>query len=545
MMNQTIYDRWLTLDSDTTAELASIQDKTEIDDRFYKELEFGTGGLRGLMGAGINRINRYTIKKTTAGLADYLLSKQNQTTPSVVIAYDTRNHSSIFSQTAASVFSKKGIKVYLFKDPTPTPILSFAVRYLNATAGVVITASHNPKEYNGYKVYNEHGVQLVPAETDEVSACINKVEMDDIFSNDNSESTGTDKLWEDIEESVVEAFLEKVAEQSLHKNGNLSIVYTPLHGTGYYPIKKALNQFHLSIVQSQATFDGNFPTVKSPNPEESSALKLAIEQAKTENADLVIGTDPDCDRIGVAVRHGKDYQLLSGNQIGALLVEFILTHKQISHKSTLVKTIVTNELGATIAKKKGVQIVETLTGFKYIGEQMVKFEESDDREFLIGYEESFGFLVGTHARDKDAVVSALLISEMAAHYKKFNRTIVDQLNTLYEIHGYYLDALDSYKLQGKDGAALIQEMMFKARKSGKQLLPSIVKVLDYNEGIDDLPRADVLKVFLDCGSWIAIRPSGTEPKIKLYYSIRETNQDSANQKLAYIQSELKAKLGLL
>lgn len=536
---RTKYQNWLKFDKETNAELLSITDEKEIEDRFSLELTFGTGGLRGIMGAGTNRINSYTIKKATYGVANYL-NREHQEEIHVAIAYDSRHHSQKFAQDATSVLCACGIETYLFESPMPTPVLSFAVRHLKCDLGIVITASHNPSEYNGYKVYDRHGCQLVPIDADEVIHFIHRVKgYLDIPSMaiDQAKKTG---LLHYMGKDVLDAFLEAVRLQSMHSNYcDLKVVYTPLHGTGNIPVCEILGKFHLSVVASQKLPDGDFPTVVSPNPEDKAALQLALQQAKLEAADLVLGTDPDCDRVGVGVRHNQEYILLTGNQIGALLIYFILQTRPLTSKSTIVKTIVTNDLGADIAKKHGLRVVNTLTGFKYIGDQITRFESSEDHDFLVGYEESYGFLIGTHARDKDAVVASLVLCEMAAFYKKQNKTLIDILEDIYDEYGYYLDQLDSYTFTGMIGVAKIHGMMEQLRLAGTSLMPDINKVLDYSLGIDGLPRENVLKYYFQDGSWMAVRPSGTEPKIKIYYSIKDIDKDHAKHKLACIKETIK------
>lgn len=537
------YQQWLDFDEETRKELLEITDEKEIEDRFYKDLAFGTGGLRGLMGAGPNRINSYTVRKVTYGLSQYI--RENfQNSPSVVIAYDTRNGSKEFANDAASVFCASGIKVFLFEEVAPTPMLSFAVRHLNASAGIVITASHNPKEYNGYKVYNQYGGQLVPNEANEVIKCINEVNGFDSISTSDLETAEKNGQLKLVGSELLEAFLLEASKQSIHKNeeNNLKVVYTPLHGAGNIPVRKILKDFNLSVVQEQELPDGNFSTVHSPNPEERDALTIAIQQAKVENADIVIGTDPDCDRIGVAIKHNGSYELLSGNQIGALLVDFVLKNRETNTKSTLIKTIVTNDLGADIALKHGLNVLNTLTGFKYIGDKITEFEHTGEQEFVIGYEESYGYLVGTHARDKDAVVAALLICEMANAYKNKGFTLLDQLEEIYNEYGFYLDALDSFTLKGIEGSKKIKQLMIDIKTLEEGFIPDTSVFLDYNKGIDDLPKEDVLKFILNDGSWIAIRPSGTEPKIKVYYSIKAEDKNNAQYKLTSIKKIIEAKI---
>lgn len=528
------YNLWLTFDENTKNELLSVNDEKEIEDRFYKDLAFGTGGLRGIMGAGSNRMNKYTVGKATFGLANYLKSK-NDGEIKVALAYDSRNNSAFFAKTAAGIFASCGFKVYLYETLVPVPVLSFTTAFLGCTAGVMITASHNPKEYNGYKVYDSKGCQFCTEDAKNAIEFINKIDdfstipFADVEDNENITMIG---------ENVLGEFLKQVKKQSVYeKPSDLKIVYTPLHGTGNIPVRRMLEGMDVTVVKEQELPDGNFSTVRSPNPEEKDALNIAIETAKKIGADLVLGTDPDCDRVGIAVKDGDDYKLFTGNQTGALLVKFILTmHKdELNPKSTLVKTIVTSELGANIGRKFGLNVEETLTGFKYIGDKINKYEASGEKEFVIGYEESYGYLVGTHARDKDAVVSSMLICQMAAWYKNQGKTLVDGLNEIYDEYGYYLDFLDSFVLKGKDGAEKIQSLMVTFREKGTSLLPDIKEIIDFKDGIRDLPKENVLKYILNDGSWIAVRPSGTEPKIKVYYSVVDPDKENAKLRLEKIR----------
>lgn len=542
------YEYWLTFDDNTKNELESITDKKEIEDRFYKDLEFGTGGLRGIMGAGANRMNKYTVGKATKGLCEYL-KNEFAGEKSVVIAYDSRNNSKAFAECAAEVLCYNGIKTFLFEEIMPTPVLSFSVRYLNCNAGIVITASHNPKEYNGYKVYDKYGCQLVPQYADKVISYINNVKDIKSVKHMNLNMALSNGYLTYIGDEVLNSYISEVEKMAVYKEASdLKIVYTPLHGTGNISVRKVLSDmsFDVSVVKEQAVADGNFTTVRSPNPEEKDALNMALEQAKRANADLVIGTDPDCDRVGVGVLHNGEYTLLTGNQTGALLVDFYLKFKKqsLNPKSTLVKTIVTNDLGAEIARKNGLNVVETLTGFKYIGDQITKYEKTGENEFLIGYEESYGYLVGTYARDKDAVVASMLICEMAAYYKKNKMTLVDALNVLYSEYGFYLDALDSFVLKGKDGASRIKNIMSYFRANKATVFPNITDVKDYSTGIGDLPKSNVLKFFLKGGSWIAVRPSGTEPKLKMYYSVRGIDSSTCERSLQNIRTIINGIMGM-
>lgn len=536
-----LFNEWLSLDSDTRNELLSIEDEKEIEDRFYKDLEFGTGGLRGIMGAGSNRMNKYTVARASLGLANYFNSKKKDWATAekckIAIAYDSRNNSEFFAKTAAVVYANNGFEVYLFDRLVPVPVLSFTTGYLGCDAGVMITASHNPKEYNGYKVYDKTGCQLCTEEAKCALDFINAVNefvivdgVENAFEHENIHRLG---------DETVDAFISKVKEQSVYEEkSDLKIIYTPLHGTGNIPVRKVLQGMDVTVVKEQELPDGDFSTVRSPNPEEKDALNLAIQAAQSLEADIVLGTDPDCDRVGVAVRHNGEYVLLTGNQTGALLVNFVMTmHKDdLNEKSTLVKTIVTSELGANIALNYGVKVEDTLTGFKYIGDKINKYLASGDREFVIGYEESYGYLVGTHTRDKDGVVSSMLICQMASWYKNHGKTLVDGLNEIYDEYGYFLDSLDSFVLKGKDGAAKIKALMQEFKQKGDTILPDIKQIIDYSVGIGDLPKENVLKYIFNDGSWLAVRPSGTEPKIKVYYSIVDKDRQNAHIRLEKIKS---------
>ena len=538
------YNLWLTFDDETKKELESVTDKKEIEDRFYKDLEFGTGGLRGIMGAGTNRMNSYTVGKASLGFAKYLKDKYDGEI-SVAIACDSRLNSRAFEWDSARVFASQGIKVYAYTKIVPVPMLSFATRYLHCNAGVMITASHNPKEYNGYKAYDNTGCQLCTDDAKEVLSYINAI--DDYSSVYNDVKTVdeyiSDGMIVGVYDELFDEFIKAVKTQSLYnEHSELKIVYTPLHGTGNIPVRKVLEDKTVYVVKEQEEPNGNFPTVVSPNPEDRKALTLGIELAKEKDADIVLGTDPDCDRVGVAVKHNGEYVLLTGNQTGALLVNFVLTMKKdsLNSKSTLVKTIVTSELGANIGRSFGLQVEETLTGFKYIGDKINKFETSGEQEFVIGYEESYGYLVGTHARDKDGVVSSMLVCEMAAWYKNQGKTLVDGLNEIYDKYGYYLDFLDSFVLKGKDGAEKIQNLMVEFRNKGKELLPDIKEIVDFKDGIRDLPKENVLKYIFNDGSWMAVRPSGTEPKIKVYYSIVDPDKSKAKARLENIRQTISS-----
>lgn len=558
------YEQWLNgsfFDETTRKELTALSDEKEIEDRFYRDLEFGTGGLRGVMGAGTNRMNKYTVGKATAGLGKYLLDTYGADAckeRGVVIGYDTRNNSEFFSNAAANVLSGMGIRVYLHAHARPTPQLSFSVKFWNALAGVVVTASHNPKEYNGYKVYDEFGCQLVPWQAKQVISYV-----DAITDYHTINFKGNDSLVSMAD--VTDNFVMAVMKQSRYGNSvakaDLKIVYTPLHGTGSVPVQKALRLdgfTRVDAVVDQVIPNGNFPTIVSPNPEDRRALELGIAQAKRTNADIVLGTDPDSDRVGIAIKTADGYQLMTGNQVGALLMNFILNHTdmcQYQHPA-VVKTVVTSELGADIARKHGITVFSTLTGFKFIGEKITQFEQAkikgnkeQDYDFLFGYEESYGYLAGIHARDKDAVVSSMLICEMAAEAKVNGKTLLDEMNDIYAEYGYYRDALDSFTLKGKDGLEKIASMMMELRASGSPFAGT-KSVTDFSspvaaeEGFGTLPTSNVLKYVLEDGSWIAVRPSGTEPKIKIYYSIKGADKVEAEKKLEETQNTIQTKLGL-
>ena len=543
-------------------ELSSLdikKDWKEIEDRFSCELEFGTGGLRGIMGAGTNRMNQFTVGRITRGLGLFLLETygiEKCKTSGIVIGYDTRHNSRKFAQTAANVLSGMGIKVYLSSDAMPTPQLSFSVRYLKALAGITITASHNPKEYNGYKIYDQKGGQLVPKQAESVIRYVNSIQ--DYTSMD---FTGQKTLIRHMD--TTNEFVAAVLTQSLYSDekakSELRIVYTPLHGTGVVSVRKVLSLdgfTDVSIVREQSMPDGDFPTVTSPNPEDSQALQMGISQAEEAGADIVLGTDPDSDRVGIAVKMDSGYQMLTGNQIGALLMDFILSHMDLTacKKPAVINTVVTSELGAEIAKKHGVKVFSTLTGFKYIGEKITQFEnakrENDslhDFDFLFGYEESYGYLSGTYARDKDAVISSMLICEMAAELKGKGKTLVDRMDEIYKEFGYYRDALDSLTLKGIDGVQRINRMMSGLRETSSPF-ENTRQVIDFNEPtkldpyFGELPASNVLKYILEDGSWIAVRPSGTEPKIKVYYSVKAENEGLANQRLDTIREIIVKRL---
>ncbi|WP_461199739.1 phosphomannomutase/phosphoglycerate mutase [Clostridioides difficile] len=548
------YEMWLNspyFDEQTKNELLSIKDdEKEIQDRFYKNLEFGTGGLRGIIGAGTNRINIYTVRRATLGVLNYIMKTQGEEgkQKGIVIAHDSRYMSREFCIEVAKTLSAYGVKAYIFEELKPTPELSFAVRYLKCAMGIVITASHNPKEYNGYKVYDSDGGQICIDMANDIIAEVNKIDDYSTIKSIDFEEALSKNLITILDNEVDDEFIKAVKKQVLRQNiideygKKLKIIYTPIHGTGNKPVRKVLNECgfeNVMVVKEQELPDSNFSTVKYPNPEEKSVFNIAIEMAKNNGTDLIIGTDPDCDRVGIVVKDSNgEYVVLNGNQVGSLLVRYILEslveeNKLPKNNPTIIKTIVTSELGAKIAKPYNVDCLNTLTGFKFIGEKIKAFEESNDRSFIMGYEESYGYLIGTHARDKDGVVSSLMICEMAAYYSSKGMNLYEALIDTYNKFGYYKEDLKSVTLKGIDGIKKIKEMMlyFRSVKIDNVADVKVDKILDYKDGVDDLPKSDVLKFLLEDGSWIAIRPSGTEPKIKFYFGANSDNQEDVEFKL--------------
>lgn len=548
------YEMWLNspyFDEQTKNELLSIKDdEKEIQDRFYKNLEFGTGGLRGIIGAGTNRINIYTVRRATLGVLNYIMKTQGEEgkQKGIVIAHDSRYMSREFCIEVAKTLSAYGVKAYIFEELKPTPELSFAVRYLKCAMGIVITASHNPKEYNGYKVYDSDGGQICIDMANDIIAEVNKIDDYSIIKSIDFEEALSKNLITILDNEVDDEFIKAVKKQVLRQNiideygKKLKIIYTPIHGTGNKSVRRVLSECgfeNVMVVKEQELPDSNFSTVKYPNPEEKSVFNIAIEMAKNNGTDLIIGTDPDCDRVGIVVKDSSgEYVVLNGNQVGSLLVRYILEslveeNKLPKNNPTIIKTIVTSELGAKIAKAYNVDCLNTLTGFKFIGEKIKAFEESNDRSFIMGYEESYGYLIGTHARDKDGVVSSLMICEMAAYYSSKGMNLYEALIDTYNKFGYYKEDLKSVTLKGIDGIKKIKEMMlyFRSVKIDNVADVKVDKILDYKDGIDDLPKSDVLKFLLEDGSWIAIRPSGTEPKIKFYFGANSDNQEDVEFKL--------------
>jgi phosphoglucomutase len=552
------YRAWLNdtgIDSATKAELLSLEgNEKEIEDRFYRDLEFGTGGLRGVIGAGTNRMNAYTVGRATQGLAQFLLNELPEPR-SVAIAYDSRNQSPEFALETALVLAGNGITAYVFESLRTTPELSFAVRYLKASAGIVITASHNPPEYNGYKVYGPDGGQLVPHMADLVIGEIRDLSFNQIKRLDRA-AAESQKLLHWIGKEVDDAYLQVVTAVSQRPevvkamSDKLHIVYTPLHGTGNLPVRAALAAVgfeYVHVVKEQELPDSQFSTVKSPNPEERDAFKLALELAARVDADLIIGTDPDCDRMGAVVKDSNgEYFIMTGNQSGAIMVDYLLSSLkekgQLPADGVVVKTIVTSEMGAVIAQSYGAEVMNTLTGFKYIGEKMTQFDQEGGHTFLFGYEESYGYLAGNYARDKDAVVASMLIAEACAYYKSKGLSLYDVLLKLYAEHGFFLEKLESRTMKGKDGVAQIQGIMNDWRTNPPSEINGrkVVQVLDYSLGLDGLPKENVLKYVLDDQSWFCLRPSGTEPKIKVYFAVCGESVDNSKSLLeSLVQSVMK------
>ena len=535
------YRRWLTkadMDPTLLEELRAMDEKQQ-EDAFYRDLSFGTGGLRGVIGAGTNRMNIYTVAKATQGLANYL--KEHFRAPSVAIGFDSRINSELFSKVAARVFAANGVKVHIWPELMPVPTVSFAVRELGCSAGVMVTASHNPSKYNGYKVYGADGCQITTQGAAEVLA---KIEALDIFQDVRIMDFGT--AWNDgrilrIPEAVYTAFVENVKAQSVlygdKTTHDVAIVYSPLNGAGRKPVLRTLKELgytNITVVKEQEEPDGRFPTCPYPNPEIREAMELGLRYAKEKNADLLLATDPDCDRVGIAVKNAQgEYVLLSGNEVGLLLLDYLCAQKQKHGKMpkdpVLVKTIVTVDLAERIAEHYGVETRNVLTGFKYIGEQIGLLEKSgEEKRYLFGFEESYGYLTGTYVRDKDGVDGAVMICEMFSFYAALGIRLTDQLAKLYERYGYCRNTLHSYQFEGSAGFAKMQGIMAAFRQGistfgGK----AVEKVLDYSAGLDGLPQADVLKFYLDGGTTLVVRPSGTEPKLKLYLSVTAKDEAEA------------------
>ncbi|HDR4896389.1 TPA: phospho-sugar mutase [Bacillus cereus] len=568
------FDRWLSyaqLDAELKEQLENMkQDEKKIEDSFYKNLEFGTGGMRGELGAGTNRLNVYTVRKATKGLASFIEKLGEEAKKrGVVVAYDSRHKSPEFAMEVAATLGARGITTYVFESLRPTPVLSFAVRHLHTVSGIVLTASHNPPEYNGYKVYGEDGGQLPPNEADELISYVNAVEDELTVEVADVEQLKADGLLHIIGQEVDDAYAAElnnviINNEMVQRVGkDLKIVFTPLHGTSNISVRRGLKEVgftDVTVVKEQELPDPNFSTVKSPNPEEHAAFEYAIRDGEKVGADVLIATDPDADRLGVAVRnHNGEFQVLTGNQTGALMLDYLLSQKKengtLPENGVVLKTIVTSEIGRTIAKAYGLDTVDTLTGFKFIGEKIRQYEESGQYEFQFGYEESYGYLIHPFCRDKDAVQSVLFACEVAAYYKSQGKSLYDGLLEVFEKYGFFREDLVSLTLKGKDGAEQIQEMMATFRENPPKEVAglTVVAVEDYKASIVTslqdghkeeihLPKSNVLKYQLEDGSWFCLRPSGTEPKIKFYFGVKDSSLQNSEQKLLTIKEDIMNRL---
>lgn len=560
------YEEWLAnplFDEETRKELESIKgDEKEIEDRFYKDLEFGTGGLRGVIGAGTNRMNIYTVRKATQGLANYIKKNtENGADMGVAIAYDSRFMSPEFALETALVFNGNGIKAYLFESLRPTPELSFAVRHLGCTAGIVITASHNPPEYNGYKVYWSDGCQVPPPRDGHIIDEVKNVEsFGEILVGDQEKSLSSGQLVM-IGKEIDDLYIEEVKKQSINSelikevSDDFRIVFTPLHGTGNMPVRRVLSEVgfeNVFVVPEQEIPDSNFSTVGYPNPEDPKAFTLAMALAKEKDADLIVGTDPDADRVGVVCKNTEgEYVVLSGNMTGVLLADYIISQRkergELPADGVLIKTVVTTEMVRSIAEKNDIEVMEVLTGFKFIGEKIGEFEKNGDHTYVFGFEESFGYLAGTYARDKDAVVASMLVCELAAYYKSKGLTLYEGLQSIYKEYGFYKETLHSITLKGVEGVAKIKGLLDNLRKNplteveGQKIIEArdyesgkIVDLVTGEESNTNLPVSNVLYYRLD-NAWFCVRPSGTEPKVKFYFGVKEESDEKADEALANLK----------
>ena len=564
------YEYWCTspiFDDATKSELKSLEgNEDEIFDRFYRELEFGTGGLRGVIGAGTNRMNFYTVGKATQGLANFI-NKQGAAAKGVAIAFDSRRMSPEFADTAACVLAANGIKAYIFDSLRPTPELSFALRTLGCTAGIVVTASHNPPEYNGYKVYWEDGAQITAPKDAQIIGEVNAIKDYAEIKKMTTEEAKAAGLYEVIGKEIDDKYMEALKKLVLHPEAikqmasSLKIVYTPLHGTGNVPVRRVLKELgfeQVTVVPEQELPDGNFPTVSYPNPEDKKAFALALDLAKKVDADLVLATDPDADRLGVYAKDTKtgEYKVFTGNMSGMLICEYEMSQKKalgiLPDNGALVTTIVSSNMAQAVAKEHGMKFIECLTGFKYIGEQIKFFEQTGSNEYVFGFEESYGCLVGTHARDKDAVVAVMALCEAAAYYKTQGITLWDQMLNIYNKYGYYKEDLFTMTFKGADGAKKMQDMMDAYRKNTPKQVGAykVLRLRDYkNDVITDLatgettptglPKSNVLYFELENDAWFCVRPSGTEPKIKFYAGIKGTSLEDSAKKLDELMEAIR------
>ena len=552
------YLRWVDSvkeDEDLIKELQSIKnDESKIEDAFYRDLEFGTGGLRGVIGVGTNRMNIYVVRKASQGLANYI--NANFKNPSIAISYDSSIKSTLFAKTAAEVFAKNNIKVFIYKELMPTPLLSYAVRYLKCSGGIMVTASHNPSKYNGYKVYGNDGCQIT---TNAAKAILDEINKLDVFSDPihgDFEQFLLEGRIEYIKDIVYDSFIERVKKESLLENEtidkNVKIIYSPLHGTGLKPVTRILKESGYSnviVVKEQELPDGNFTTCPYPNPEIKEAMAVGIDYAKKYDADLLIATDPDCDRVGIAVKNNNgEHVLISGNQVGVLLLDYVckkrIKHNKMPANPVFIKTIVTTDMGAKIADFYHVRTIDVLTGFKYIGEQILLLEkENKEGTYILGFEESYGYLSGSYVRDKDAVDGAFLIVEMFAYYKSQGISLLDQLEKLYKQFGHYSNYLKSYEFDGSAGFKKMNDIMNSFRNKVSNIGEfKVDKVIDYSLGIDNLPKSNVLKIYFVDGSTIVIRPSGTEPKLKIYVSLLGKDEQSNLEKKDKLFKSLEERL---
>lgn len=558
------YEAWCKnpyFNEQTKQELRSIAgNEEEIKDRFYKELEFGTGGLRGIIGAGTNRMNIYTVRKATQGFANFII-KEGKQDMGVAIAYDSRSMSEEFSEEAALCLNANGIKTYRFDSLRPTPELSFALRKLGCCAGIVITASHNPPEYNGYKVYWEDGAQITAPKDRQIIDEVKSVAIESDVKTMSREDAIASQLYHVIGKEIDDCYMEELKKLILSKEAiakeaeNLSIVYTPLHGTGNLPVQRILKEIgfnHVHVVKQQELPDGNFPTVSYPNPEDPNAFRLALELAEEINADLVLATDPDADRLGVYAKDSKtgNYIPFTGNMSGVLIGEYELERKRelgiLSENGALIKTIVTTNMADALAKEYGVKLIEVLTGFKYIGEQIKFFEQNQNYKYEFGFEESYGCLVGTHARDKDAIAAVMVLCEAAAYYKTKGFTLWDQMLKIYEKYGFYKETLGTITLKGMEGSKKIAEIMSKMRQTGlcEVAGKKVITVRDYEKQEETgLPKSNVLYFELEDDCWFCVRPSGTEPKIKFYFGVKAETMERAECLLNQLKEEVLNQFG--
>ena len=550
------YQKWLELatdDKDLKQELLALNDD-QIEDAFYRDLAFGTGGLRGVIGAGTNRMNIYVIRKASQGLANYVL-KNFKDNRSIAISYDSRIKSTLFAKTAAEVFAANGIKVFIYKELMPTPCLSYAVRELKCSAGIMVTASHNPSKYNGYKVYNDEGCQITDNAAKEILSEIDELDYfsDPVYGNFD-ELLKEGKI-EYINDEIYTRFINRVKEESLLKDEQIDksirIVYSPLHGTGLKPVTRILKESgfnNVVVVKEQEEPDGNFTTCPYPNPEIKEAMQVGIDYCRKYDADLLIATDPDCDRVGIATKDGNDYVLLTGNQVGVLLLDYIcslrIKHGTMPKDPVVVKTIVTTDMAKAVADNYGVRIVEVLTGFKYIGEQIELLrKQGKENSYILGFEESYGYLSSGYVRDKDAVDGAFLIAEMFAYYKNQRVSLLKKLDELYKKYGLYSNYLNSFEFAGSQGFNKMQQIMESFRSGLTSIGEYKVKeVKDYSKGIDGLPKSNAIKIYLENGSTVVARPSGTEPKLKIYVSIKGNSQKENDEMYQRLLKEVEKML---